>query len=138
MQATMALALAQGAASLATGVSGFQRGNAEAEAMERNARIHETRAVQRDAHSRDELNRTIAGINAARGANGLTGTSPTALALLEDANHVLSRQRQVAVGNERGEARSLRAAAAGRRRTARFSLVSGVLKSGVSIGQGFA
>ncbi len=97
------------------------------------AKLADTRALQRDVQRRMELERTIGAIKAARAGPGIGILSPTGLAFLEEANEVISIQRLREVASERQNAANFRAAAAFSRQKARMALIGGALKVGTSI-----
>lgn len=99
------------------------------------AKLSDTRAIQRDTQRREELERTIGAIKAARAGPGTGILSPTGLAFLDDANQIISIQRLREVASERQDAANFRAAAAFSRQRARLALIGGSLKVGTSLFQ---
>ena len=97
------------------------------------AKLADTRAVQRDTQRREELERTIGAIKAARAGPGTGILSPTGLAFLDEANEIISIQRLREVASERQNAANFRAAAAFSRSKARNALIGGGIKSAASI-----
>lgn len=121
----------------AQGLAGAAQGKAEANRMDAEARLADTQALQRDTQLRDELDRFISSQRSARAANGLSGTSPNALLMFNEANKVSSEERTVQTANDRQRAANLRAGAAGARRGAKFSLITGLARAAVPITQDF-
>lgn len=105
------------------------QGNQEASNMEAEARLSDTQALQRDTQLRDELDRFISTQRAARAANGLSSSSPNALMLFNEANNVSAKERTTQTANDRQRAANLRAGAAGARRGARMSLITGFARA---------
>lgn len=97
------------------------------------AKLADTRAIQRDLQRRQELERITGAIKAARAGPGTGILSPTGLSFLDEANQIISTQRLREVASERQNAANFRAAAAGARQSAKFALISGGLKVATSI-----
>ncbi len=97
------------------------------------AKLADTRALQRDVQRRMELERTVGAIKAARAGPGTGILSPTGLAFLDEANEVISIQRLREVASERQNAANFRTAAAFSRQKARMALIGGGLKVATSI-----
>lgn len=119
----------------AQGIAGYQSGKAEADNLDAQARLSDTQALQRDTQLRGELERFNSSMKSARAANGLSGTSPNALMLLQNANEVSSKERTTQTGNDRQRSANLRAGATGARRGARMSLITGMAKAAVPIAE---
>ena len=97
------------------------------------AKLADTRALQRDVQRRQELERTVGAIKAARAGPGTGILSPTGLAFLDEANQIISTQRLREVASERQNAPNLRAAAAFSRSKARNALIGGGIKVGTAL-----
>lgn len=128
-------AVASAVSAGAQGIAGSQQAKGEANQMDAEARLEDTKALQRDTQLRDELDRFISAQKSARAANGLSGTSPNALLLMDDANTVSAKERTTQTANDRQRAANLRAGAAGARRSGRLSLITGMAKAAVPIAQ---
>lgn len=126
--ATVGSAVTQGAAARSEALTDAARQESE-------ARLADTQALQRDTQSRDELERTIGSIRAARAANGLSARSPNAMLLESETRRVSDNERLVQVADYRQRAANLRAGAEASRRRGRFSLLTGFTRAGVSIAQ---
>lgn len=137
MQAGLIFAAAQGVSALSKGMAERARGMTEAAQMEEQALLADTQALQRDTIARDELSRFLGGVASARAANGLSGRSPNAMAIIEAANKQMSSDRIVQTSNDRQRARNFRSAAIARRKGARMSLLTGAVSAAVPIAQGF-
>ncbi len=77
--------------------AGYQFKEAQAQ---RTARAARTSADQTDAFLRDELNTTLATIDAIRAVSGVGMDSPTGAAIASRESEVSDRQRRIKVGNQ--------------------------------------
>ncbi len=130
-----ALLVATVASTAFTALSERAAAKTEASRLELQAKLADTRALQRDIQRRQELDRILGSIKAARAGPGTGIFSPTGMAFLDEANEVISIQRLREVASERQNAANFRAAASAARRRGRMALISGALKIGVSIFQ---
>lgn len=117
------------------GLAANAQGMNESARLESEARLAETQALQRDTAARDELSRFLSTIRASRAANGLSANSPNALILEKEARETSDQDRLRQRANDRQRAANFRAAAKSARQGARFSLLTGVAKGGVALGQ---
>lgn len=101
--------------------------------LELEATLADTRAVQRDVQRREELERVLGSIKAARAGPGSGILSPTGLAFQDEAREVISTQRLREVASERQNAANFRAAASGARASGRNALIGGGLSAATSI-----
>lgn len=122
-------------ANIASGVAQASASMDEAARYESEARLAETQALQRDTQNRDELTRFLSTVQAARAANGLSPNSPNAYVLeraaLDQSDDDRLRQR----ADDRQRRLNFLAAAKSARKSAKFSLVTGIAKSGVPLGE---
>lgn len=107
----------------------------EAARYESEARLAETQALQRDTQNRDELTRFLSTVRAARAANGLSDTSPNAFLLEKDAIDTSDDERLRMRADDRQRASNFRYAAKSSRKSARYSLITGVAKAGVPLAE---
>lgn len=121
-------AVAGGLAQRATAMN--QSAQAAAEAA-----LAETQALQRDTLAREDLQRFIGSIRAARTANGLSATSPNAMLLERAAMEESDRDRLMARADDRQRAANFRAASKYYRRSGNVSLVTGVANAGVPLAE---
>ncbi len=133
--ATAFVALQAGSA-VAGGLSARAQALDEAARLDSEARLAGTQALQRDSLARDDLAATLSSIRAARAANGLSATSPNAVMILQNARDVSRRDRNIEKANDLQRAANMRAAASSARRSARYSLITGLAKGGRSLAQG--
>lgn len=119
----------------AKGAAGRDQALSDANRMDAEARLADTQALQRDTQLRDELNRFLSGTMAARSANGLSANSPNAMMIFKNANKISSEERTRQTANDRQRAANLRAGASASRRSARRSLLTGVIGAAVPIAQ---
>lgn len=124
------------AASTAFGViSKNQAAKAQEAQMEQQAKLAETRAVERDLARRKELERASGAIKAARASSGSSIQSPLTQAFLGEANQEIGIARLREFAGEMQTATNLRASAAASRRQRRLRLIGGGIKSAVSLAQ---
>lgn len=97
------------------------------------ARLADTRAIQRDTQRREELERTVGAIKAARAGEGTGILSPTGQAFLSEANEIITTQRLREVASLRQDAANFRVGASASRQRARFALIGGAFKVGTSL-----
>ncbi len=124
----------------ASAVSAFSKGKAasasalsDAERLDAEAQLADTQALQRDTDLREELSRFLSSTNSARAANGLSGTSPNALNLIQEATTVSSSERLIQTANDRQRAENMRTTARSKRRSARMSLFTGAIGAAVPL-----
>ena len=129
------LLAAQVGGALFSAVGESQAQKQEAANMDAEARLADTQALQRDTQLRDELSIFMSSLKSARAANGLSSTSPNALLLAQNANEISSKERTTQTANDRQRAANLRAGAAGKRRGAKLSLITGLASAAVPIAQ---
>tara|TARA_R110000824_G_scaffold401032_1_gene610401 strand:- start:16515 stop:16928 length:414 start_codon:yes stop_codon:yes gene_type:complete len=127
------LLAAQVGDALFSAVGESQAQKQEAANMDAEARLADTQALQRDTQLRDELSIFMSSLKSARAANGLSSTSPNALLLAQNANEISSKERTTQTANDRQRAANLRAGAAGKRRGAKLSLITGLARAAVPI-----
>lgn len=120
---------------VASGISAMSAGIQEAANDESMARLAETQALQRDTLSRGDLDDFLAGLRAARAANGLSAFSPNAMVLEKEARETMDRDRLINRASDRQRAANFRASAKARRSGARLSLVTGIAKGGVPLAE---
>lgn len=116
-------------------VSSYAKGVNEEARLKSEARLAETQALQRDTISREELGRTLSGIRAARGANGLSAFSPNALLLMKTAGDNSAQDRQINRSNSAQQAANLRASAKSAKRRGTLGLLTGMAKTAIPIYQ---
>lgn len=139
-----AVPIAIGAAVLSAGVAGFtainsaQQMKAQAAEAKLNAKIADTRAMQVDAERRAELDRALGAIGASRAGSNLGALTPTAMAFVEEATQNISATRLREIANERQRAANFRVQAKSLKSAARLSLITGGIKAGLSLAQGFS
>lgn len=126
---------AKAGSAVASGLGAMSQGMTEAARQDSEARLAETQALQRDTNARDDLNAHLSATRAARAANGLSALSPNALKLTSEANRIMTNERQIMTANDRQRAANLRAGAKASRQGAAISLVTGVAKAAVPVGQ---
>lgn len=116
--------------SIAGGMAGASEAKAAQLQAQTNAFIGETRALQTDAAAREGMESELAQARAAIGVGGLNSGT---FGFLSDIREKRGRGRSIAVGNERAQARdqALRASVLGR--SARFSMLGGVLGAAPNI-----
>tara|TARA_R110000851_G_scaffold22626_6_gene66997 strand:- start:3910 stop:4323 length:414 start_codon:yes stop_codon:yes gene_type:complete len=136
--ATGLLLAAQVGGSLFSAAGASAQSKSEANNMDAEARLADTQALQRDTQLRDELSTFMSSLKSSRAANGLSGTSPNALLLAQNANEISSKERTTQTANDRQRAANLRAGASNRRRGARLSLVTGIARAAVPIAQHYS
>tara|TARA_R110002012_G_C11677298_1_gene614062 strand:- start:28885 stop:29301 length:417 start_codon:yes stop_codon:yes gene_type:complete len=127
--------VASAASAGAQAIGESQAQKQEAANMDAEARLADTQALQRDTQLRDELSIFMSSLKSARAANGLSSTSPNALLLAQNANEISSKERTTQTANDRQRAANLRAGAAGKRRGAKLSLITGLARAAVPIAQ---
>lgn len=120
---------------LASGLAGRAAGMSEAARAESEARLAETQALQRDTLAREDLDRYLSTVRAARAANGLTASSPNAMILENEAREASTQDRLRQRADDRQRAENFRASAAASRQGVRLSLLTGVAKAGVPLAQ---
>lgn len=125
----------QAVAGVASGISAMSAGMQQAANDESMARLADTQALQRDTIARSDLDAHLAGIRAARAANGLTDYTPNARILDGEARQVMDRDRLINRADDRQRAANYRASAAARRRGARLSLITGVAQGAVPLAE---
>lgn len=137
-----AMSIGGKALSIAGGVSeGIQKkvsSQIEAGKLMMAAEAGKVRALQTDAAYREELNDTLQNIGAIRASQNVGFDSPTSFALLDKAESLNARARQVAVSNERLKALGLEGDAAAvyeRGKTARTTALLGQSKNILGLGQ---
>ncbi|MGB1214966.1 MAG: hypothetical protein ACPG4X_16480 [Pikeienuella sp.] len=121
---------------VAKGMAGRAKGMSDAARQESEAQLAETQALQRDTIARDDLSAFLSSQRAARGANGLSATSPNALLLASEATLQGNRSREINRADDYQRAANYRTAAAASRDQGRMSLFTGVTQAGVSLAQG--
>jgi len=136
--ATGLLLAAQVGGALFSAAGASAQAKSDANNMDAEARLADTQALQRDTQLRDELSRYMSSLKSARAANGLSGTSPNAMLLMQSASDVSSKERTTQTANDRQRAANLRAGAANARRGAKLSLITGVARAAVPIAQHFS
>lgn len=119
---------------VAKGVSGYQQGKAQANAAAQQQRAAEVRALEVETSRRDELVRTLSSFRAARGANGLSLTSPTAQAYADDLRVYARRDYLNEVKAVQQQAAAYGATAQAARSSAGLSLVTGALGAAAPLG----
>lgn len=110
----------------------------ESAQQELNARLADTQALQRDTLAREELTRAESAVRAARGANGMSASSPNAFVLFDERREASDRDRLIARSDDRQRAANYRTAAQSAKSRARFSLASGLTKAAVPMSQYYA
>jgi hypothetical protein len=85
--------------------------NYEAGRKDLAAKFARAQAAQVDAHLSEELNTTIANINAVRAAQGGSPLSPTTQALIDNESKMSDRERKLRVNNLKAEASEAEGAA---------------------------
>lgn len=133
MEAGLLFSAIKTTTTVAQSVAGFQQARNEAANDEVAAYTADTRALQRDAVARDDLNRTLAAIRANIAASGMSLFSPTSRAVLAETDTTLNRERVIASGNDRTEAANLRRSARSKRSYAPISLVTGAARAAPSL-----
>lgn len=118
---------------VASGIGKFQEARQQAANDELQGFVAGTRALERDANTRNELNATLSSIRASVAASGLSITSPTSRAVMDDANTKLTRERLIGSTNDRIEAGNYKSRAKARRRSAPMSLITGAVNAGPSL-----
>lgn len=94
---------------------------------ERAAELGRLRASQTDAQLREELNTTLANIDAVRAAGNIDPTSPTTAALKDRESFVSDRARNIKVASLRAQADEDEATSRYRREVGRSAVVGGWL-----------
>lgn len=102
----------------------------------RNAELGRIKADQTDVVRREELNTTLANIDAIRSAASADPLSPTALAVKGEETRVADRQRMIEVTNIRNQALEDEATAAYRKRASMYALAGGYVGGGAKLGRG--
>lgn len=120
---------------LAQGLAGNAAAMDEAARMEAQAVLADTQALQRDTLAREDLQRTLGGIRAARAANGLSADSPNARILEADSTRRSDRDRLIQRADDRQRAANFRAGAKSARSQGRWSLVGGIAKAGIPLAE---
>lgn len=100
---------------------------------ERAAIYAETQAAQTDAFLREELNTTIANIDAVRSAQMIDPLSPTTAAIKEEEGRVGDRERNIKVLNIKAQAEEERMAAAYKRQSAGVARRAGMISAGAGL-----
>jgi hypothetical protein len=128
--AAAALPYAAAAASLGGGImqglGGAAANKQQAAQAERAAQIGLIKASDTDTYMRDELQTTLANIQAIRASVGAEA-SPTEYAVIDKQRQTSDRQRETEVFNARAQAKSDEDAARFYRSSARMSLIGGGL-----------
>ena len=137
--AATTVALGASAASAVIGGIGAQKqAKSVAGQQAAQARAAEIRGLEVEASLRDELNRTLSGFAAARGANGLSLDSPTGLAIAGDLRKYARQDYLTSRRNTAQQVAGIEAEAKSTLRQGRFSLVSGLFDAAIplySLGQ---
>lgn len=132
MQAFTAL---QVVSAVGSGLAGRAEAMSEAARAQSEARLSETRALQRDIIARDDLSRYVSGLRAARAANGLSSRSPNAFILERDSQQAATHDRLVQRADDRQQAENYRAAAKSYRARGSLSLLTGIGRAAVPLGE---
>jgi hypothetical protein len=135
MDPITALVVTQVASAGASAVSNYGAAMDDAAQNELNARLAETQALQRDTLAREDLLRAESSVRAARGANGLSSTSPNAMALFAERRDASDRDRLISRADDRQKAANYKSAAASSRSSAKWSLGTGLVKAAVPLAQ---
>lgn len=72
------------ASSVASGISSLQQGNSEYSQRMGQAHAIRTQGLEQEVSLRDQLKASLSGVAAAHGANGLSRSSPTRMAIDDD------------------------------------------------------
>lgn len=120
-------------ASMAQGLQGHAEAMNEQAQNELYAKLAETQALQRDTLAREDFIRADSATRAARGANGLSSSSPNAGILFKERLKASDRDRLIARADDRQRAQNYRTAAKAAGTRARWSLVTGFSKAAVPI-----
>lgn len=131
--AQIAMGVVAAAGAVFQGISAKKQADMEAAQLRLNARLEETAGLQRDTQRREELERTVGAIRAARGDRG--DYSPTAISFLDEANTFINSDRMVELLNSQQRSGDLSRQASVARRRGRTSLMTGVAKAGMSLFQ---
>ena len=122
-------------ASLAKGASNYSTAMSESAQQDLNAKLAETKALQRDTLAREDLIRSESAVRAARGANNLSGISPNASVLFQERRRASDRDRLISRADDRQQAENFRAAARSSRRRAKYSLITGFADAAIPLAQ---
>ena len=128
------VALKAGSA-LAEGMQGRAQNLNEAAKADAQAKLADTQALQRDTAARDELERFIGSMRVARASSGMSLNSPNAIVLEQDSRNTSDDQRLRNRADDRQRAANFRAAAKSYKSAAKYSMVTGIAKAGMSIAQ---
>ncbi len=115
------------------GMAAKNQADATAAQLDLQAKMEETAGLQRDTQRREELERTVGSIRAARGGRGVS--SPTAISFLDEANHFVNSDRMVELLNSRQRSADLRTSAQQARSRGRNSLITSSVQGGTSLFQ---
>lgn len=107
-----------------------------AERDKRAAEIGRLRADQTDVHDREQLNTTLANLDAVRAAANIDPSSPTTAALKAEETRVSDRERMTKVANLRAQAEEDDLTARYRHKVGKQALIGGYLGAASSIGKG--
>lgn len=102
----------------------------------RNAEIGRLRADQTDVFEREQLNTTIANIEAIRAASNIDPTSPTSAAIIANESRISDRQRLIKTASLRAQAGEDDASALFRRRVGEDALLGSYLSAGATVAGG--
>lgn len=125
---------ASAGASILGGISGYQQGKSQAAQAAAQQRAAQVQALEVEASRRDELQRTLSSFSAARGANNLTLTSPTAMAYMTDLRTIARRDYLNDAEAIRQQAAAYGRTAQASRSGAAMSLVTGTLNAAAPLG----
>lgn len=128
-------AAAQAGSSIASGLAGSAASKQQARNQELQAFVAGTQTLQRDTIARDDLQRSLGTIRAARGANNLGARSANAREIEMAAIDTSDRDRQIQRSDGRIREANLLSAAAQSRSNARLSLLTGAVRASVPIAQ---
>lgn len=120
---------------VAKGMAARAKGMDEAARLESEAKLAGTQALQRDTIARGDLDAFLSSIRAARAANGLSLTSPNAIAYEMEAILQGDRARRTQRADDSQRVVNLRTGAQSARRGARLSLLTGVVSAGVPLAE---
>lgn len=112
-----------------------QQMRTQADEAELQAKLADTQALQRDTLAREDLMAAESAVRAARGAAGMSSSSPNADVLFDKRRDVMDRDRLVARADDLQRAQNFRTAAASKRSGARWSLATGLVNTGVKLGE---
>lgn len=127
-----AFAGVQAGASILGGLGQARAARSQAAQQLRQAEAFRTQGLEQEAALRDEFNRTMSSFAAARGANGLGLTSPSAIALSSDIRTYTRQNIMSARRNAEMRAAGATEAASGTMAQGRYSLLTGVFNAAPS------